>query len=36
MQPRPLSVLLDTLEDYGETLLFVSHDRCFVDRLATR
>ena len=29
-------VLLDALEDYGGTLIFVSHDRYFVDRLATR
>jgi ATP-binding cassette subfamily F protein 3 len=29
-------VLLEALADYGGTLLFVSHDRYFVDRLATR
>jgi len=29
-------VLLEALEDYGGTLVFVSHDRYFVDRLATR
>ncbi len=29
-------VLLDALMDYGGTLLFVSHDRYFVDRLATK
>ena len=29
-------VLLDALVDYGGTLLFVSHDRYFVERLATR
>jgi ATP-binding cassette subfamily F protein 3 len=29
-------VLLDALSDYGGTLLFVSHDRYFVDRLATK
>jgi len=29
-------VLLDALADYGGTLIFVSHDRYFVDRLATR
>ena len=28
-------VLLDALTDYGGTLIFVSHDRYFVDRLAT-
>ena len=30
------NVLLDALSDYGGTLIFVSHDRYFVDRLATR
>ena len=30
------NVLLDALTDYGGTLIFVSHDRYFVDRLATR
>jgi ATP-binding cassette, subfamily F, member 3 len=29
-------VLLEALEDYGGTLIFVSHDRYFVERLATR
>ncbi len=29
-------VLLDALEDYGGTLVFVSHDRYFVERLANR
>jgi ATP-binding cassette, subfamily F, member 3 len=29
-------VLLEALEDYGGTLIFVSHDRYFVDRLANR
>jgi len=29
-------VLLDALVDYGGTLIFVSHDRYFVDRLATK
>jgi ATP-binding cassette subfamily F protein 3 len=29
-------VLLDALEDYGGTLLFVSHDRYFVEKLATK
>ena len=29
-------VLLDALEDYGGTLVIVSHDRYFVERLATR
>jgi ATP-binding cassette, subfamily F, member 3 len=29
-------VLLDALEDYGGTLIFVSHDRYFVERLANR
>jgi len=29
-------VLLDALMDYGGTLIFVSHDRYFVDRLASR
>ena len=30
------NVLLDALNDYGGTLIFVSHDRYFVDRLATK
>ncbi len=29
-------VLLDALTDYGGTLIFVSHDRYFVERLATK
>ena len=29
-------VLLEALEDYGGTLVFVSHDRYFVDKLATQ
>jgi len=29
-------VLLEALEDYGGTLIFVSHDRYFVEKLATR
>ena len=29
-------VLLQALEDYGGTLIFVSHDRYFVERLATK
>ncbi len=29
-------VLLEALEDFGGTLVFVSHDRYFVERLATR
>jgi len=29
-------VLLEALEDYGGTLIFVSHDRYFVDKLATK
>jgi ATP-binding cassette subfamily F protein 3 len=29
-------VLLNALEDYGGTLIFVSHDRYFVERLATK
>ena len=29
-------VLEDTLEDYAGTLIFVSHDRYFIDKLATR
>lgn len=30
------NVLLDALIDYGGTLIFVSHDRYFVDRLASK
>ena len=29
-------VLLEALDDYGGTLIFVSHDRYFVERLATK
>jgi ATP-binding cassette subfamily F protein 3 len=29
-------ILLEALEDYGGTLLFVSHDRYFVEKLATK
>ena len=29
-------VLLDAIEDYGGTLIFVSHDRYFVEKLATK
>ncbi|RPJ83746.1 MAG: ABC transporter ATP-binding protein, partial [Acidobacteria bacterium] len=29
-------VLLEALEDYGGTLVFVSHDRYFIDKLANR
>jgi len=29
-------VLLEALEDFGGTLMFVSHDRYFVDKLATK
>jgi ATP-binding cassette subfamily F protein 3 len=29
-------ILLEALEDYGGTLVFVSHDRYFVEKLATR
>ena len=29
-------VLLDALEDYGGTLIIVSHDRYFIEKLATR
>ena len=29
-------VLLEALEDFGGTLIFVSHDRYFVERLATK
>ena len=29
-------VLLEALEDFGGTLVFVSHDRYFVDKLATK
>ena len=33
---RAKDVLLDSLQDYSGTLVFVSHDRYFIDRLATR
>ena len=33
---RAKDVLLTALEDYSGTLVFVSHDRYFIDRLATR
>ncbi len=33
---RAKDVLLESLQDYGGTLVFVSHDRYFIDRLATR
>src|SRR5204862_7783109 len=29
-------ILLEALEDYGGTLIFVSHDRYFVEKLATK
>jgi len=33
---RAKDVLLDALANYGGTVIFVSHDRYFIDRLATR
>ena len=33
---RAKDVLLDALASYGGTVVFVSHDRYFIDRLATR
>ncbi len=33
---RAKDVLLDALASYGGTVIFVSHDRYFIDRLATR
>ena len=33
---RAKDVLLDALQQYSGTLVFVSHDRYFIDRLATR
>jgi ATP-binding cassette subfamily F protein 3 len=33
---RAKDVLLDALSGYGGTVVFVSHDRYFIDRLATR
>jgi len=33
---RAKDVLLDSLQDYSGTLVFVSHDRYFIDKLATR
>src|SRR4029078_11507157 len=36
LDPDSKDVLLDALEDFGGTLIFVSHDRYFVDKLATK
>jgi ATP-binding cassette, subfamily F, member 3 len=33
---RAKDVLLESLEDYNGTVVFVSHDRYFIDKLATR
>jgi ATP-binding cassette subfamily F protein 3 len=33
---RAKDVLLDSLQEYSGTLVFVSHDRYFIDKLATR
>jgi len=33
---RAKDVLLEALANYGGTVIFVSHDRYFIDRLATR
>ncbi len=33
---RAKDVLLESLQDYSGTLVFVSHDRYFIDKLATR